>query len=175
MKDSLGKFIDENREAFDSQTPPKDNWKKIESELPGHSKQIFWNSVSFWRAAAIVLLGLSAYLLITRSYMKPSKQEIAEVQGFNDLESYYSTQIREKMEMVHRYQSSTGLTEDEITQNLKKLEAMYLVLKDEMRRKPSQDVRDALVLNLLVRIDLINQQLNKLDKPAPNADKKIQS
>jgi hypothetical protein len=132
------------------------------------------NSVSFWRAAAIVLLGLSAYLLITRNYSKSNKQEIAEAQGFSDLEKYYSTQISEKMEMVHRYQSSTGLTEDEITQNLKKLEAMYLVLKDEMKRRPSQDVRDALVLNLLVRIDLINQQLNKLDKPVSNTDRKIQ-
>ena len=81
------------------------------------------------------------------------------------------------MDLVRHYQLSTGLTEDEITQNLKKLEAMYLVLKDEMKRKPSQDVRDALVLNLLVRIDLINQQLNKLDKPETGRliNKKIQS
>src|SRR5262249_887621 len=126
------------------------------------------------RAAALILFGLSAYLLTTRNYAHPNKQEIAEIQGFNDLETYYSSQISEKLDMVHRYQSTTGLTEDEITQNLKKLEAMYLVLKDEMKRRPSQDVRDALVLNLLVRIDLINQQLNKLDKPVP-ADRKIQS
>jgi hypothetical protein len=33
-----------------------------------------------------------------------------------------------------------------------------------MRQRPSQDVKDALVLNLLVRIDLLNQQLNKLDR-----------
>jgi len=54
---------------------------------------------------------------------------------------------------------------------------MYLVLKDEMKKRPSQDVRDALVLNLLVRIDLINQQLNKLDKPdtVKPTEKKIQS
>jgi hypothetical protein len=33
-----------------------------------------------------------------------------------------------------------------------------------MDKRPSTDVKDALVLNLLVRIDLLNQQLNKLDK-----------
>jgi len=44
-----------------------------------------------------------------------------------------------------------------------------------MKRRPSQDVRDALVLNLLVRIDLINQQLNKLDKPTAPVEKKVQS
>lgn len=174
-KDSLGKFIEENREAFDGQSPPEGAWKKIEASLPGRGRQVFWNSVTLWRAAALVFFGLSAYLLITRNYSRPNRQEIAEIQGFNDLENYYSLQISEKMDMVHRYQSTTGLTEDEITQNLKKLEAMYLVLKDEMKRRPSQDVRDALVLNLLVRIDLINQQLNKLDRPASGADRKIQS
>jgi len=177
MKDSLGKFVNENRDAFDSQTPPESAWNKIQATLPKASKQIFWNSVTFWRAAALILFGLSAYLVVSKNYSRPNKQEIAEIQGFNDLEIYYSSQISEKMDMVHRYQSSTGLTEDEITQNLKKLEAMYLVLKDELKRKPSQDVRDALVLNLLIRIDLINQQLNKLDKPETGklADKKIQS
>ena len=177
MKDSLGKFINENREEFDSQVPPESVWNKIETALPKASKQIFWNSVTFWRAAALILFGLSAYLVVSKNYSRPNKQEIAEIQGFNDLETYYSSQISEKMDMVHRYQTSTGLTEDEITQNMKKLEAMYLVLKDEMKRRPSQDVRDALVLNLLVRIDLINQQLNKLDKPdtGKSAEKKIQS
>lgn len=177
MKDSLEKFVQQNREAFDDQMPPENAWKKIENALPKVSKQIFWNSVSLWRAAAIIFFGLSAYLLLSKNYSRPNKQEIAEIQGFNDLESFYSSQISEKMDMVHRYQSSTGLTEDEITQNLKKLEAMYLVLKDEMKRRPSQDVRDALVLNLLVRIDLINQQLNKLDKPDTDkmTEKKIQS
>jgi len=176
-KDSLGKFISENREAFDAQNPPENAWNKIEAALPNSSKQIFWSAVSLWRAAALLFFGLSAYLLIAKNYSRPNKQEMAEIQGFNDLEIYYSLQISEKMDMVHRYQSSTGLTEDEITQNLKKLEAMYLVLKDEMKRRPSQDVRDALVLNLLVRIDLINQQLNKLDKPPAGSDrqKSIQS
>jgi hypothetical protein len=41
---------------------------------------------------------------------------------------------------------------------------MYNVLKEEMKTSPSQKVKDALVLNLLVRIDLLNQQLHKLEK-----------
>ena len=51
---------------------------------------------------------------------------------------------------------------------------MYLVLKDEMEKRPSKDVKDALVLNLLVRIDLLNQQLNKLDQ-ADSASEKAPS
>jgi len=96
MKDSLGKFINENREEFDSQRPPENAWNKIEAALPEASKQIFWNSVSFWRIAAIILFGLSAYLVSSKNYSNPNKQEIAEIQGFNDLETYYSSQISQK-------------------------------------------------------------------------------
>jgi uncharacterized protein YeaC (DUF1315 family) len=174
-EDSLGKFIHENHADFDSLTPPENVWPQVEAVLP-RQKQVFFQTVTFWRAAAIILFGLSSFLLISKYYTKPDKQEVAALQGFSDLETYYSTQINEKMDLVHLYQAKTGLTEDEITQNLRKLEAMYLVLKDQMKRKPTQDVRDALVLNLLVRIDLINQQLHKLDKPVSGtASKNIQS
>ncbi len=162
---SIKEFIDKNRGGFDVQLPPQEAWQKIERALPQAAKQAFWNSVSFWRMAAAILLGLSAYLFVAKDYSRPNKKEMAELQGFSDLELYYSGQINEKMDLVHRYQIQTGLMEDEVTQNLKKLEAMYLVLKNQMKRRPTQVVRDALVLNLLVRIDLINQQLNKLDKP----------
>lgn len=171
--DSLKEFINKNREGFDAQTPPENSWQKIESALPKFSKQIFWNSVSFWRAAAVVLLGLSSYLFFVKNNTRVEKQDVAALQGFSDLENYYSSQIAEKMNLVTRYQSQTGLTEDEVTQNLKKLEAMYLVLKDQLKKLPTQDVRDALVLNLLVRIDLINQQLNKLDRPEKSEQKSI--
>ena len=171
--DSLKEFVNKNREGFDAQTPPENAWQRIEATLPKFSKQVFWNSVSLWRAAAIVLLGLSSYLLFVKNNTAAEKQDVAALQGFNDLEIYYSSQIAEKMNLVSRYQSQTGLTEDDVTQNLKKLEAMYQVLKDELRKRPTQDVRDALVLNLLVRVDLINQQLNKLDKPEKSDQKSI--
>jgi len=164
MKDSLKEFIDKNREGFDTSAAPENAWQKIESALPG-AKQVFWNSVIFWRAAAVILFGICCYLFIVKNSTRQDKQDLAAMQGFSDLETYYSSQISEKLNLVTRYQSQTGLTEDEVTQNLKKLEAMYLVLKDELKKRPTQDVRDALVLNLLVRIDLINQQLNKLDRP----------
>ncbi|MBS1488466.1 MAG: hypothetical protein JST43_12840 [Bacteroidetes bacterium] len=166
-KDSLEKFVEENRQHFDAYTPPENVWSKIAQSGQGKTNRFFLDAVTFWRVAAIFLLFLSGYLLVDKFYIKTTseRQDKSAWQSFNDLENYYSAQINEKMAMVSQYQSKTGLTEDEVTQNLKKLDAMYQVLKDEMKRKPTQDVRDALVLNLLVRIDLINQQLQKLDNP----------
>ena len=50
------------------------------------------------------------------------------------------------------------------TQDYQKLDAMYQVLKEEMKLHPSKKVKDALILNFLIRIDLLNQQLHELDK-----------
>jgi hypothetical protein len=175
MKDSLKDFVDQNRESFDSREPKVDTWRQIEGQLPGKSVSL-WNSVAVWRAAALVLMGLSIYLLFVSQGVKNTKVETAQIKGdFNDLEVFYSNQIVEKKELVSQFQSETGLTEDEVTQNLQKLEAMYQVLKEEMEKRPTQDVKDALVLNLLVRIDLLNQQLNKLDKRESGKDVSVSS
>ena len=164
MKDSLKDFIQQNREAFDDKAPHERNWDSIEASRVAPSRTGLWNSVVVWRAAAVVFMMLSVFFFV-RNNKTATRKEVATIQReFGDLESYYSSQISEKTELVNRFQTQTGMTEDEITQNMKKLEAMYLVLKDELRQRPTQDVKDALVLNLLVRIDLLNQQLNKLDK-----------
>jgi hypothetical protein len=38
------------------------------------------------------------------------------------------------------------------------------VLRDELKTHSSEKVRDALILNILVRIDLLNQQIKKLEE-----------
>lgn len=175
MNDSLKDFIRENRAAFDSKEAP-DVWPAIDASMK--VKPRWHQSVSFWRAAAIILFGVSAYMIGSSFFTKNTarKESLIVQKDFGDLESFYSSQISEKMDLVQRFQSQTGQTEDDITQNLTKLEAMYQVLKEEMKKRPTQDVKDAMVLNLLVRIDLLNQQLNKLDRPKrPSEEKKIQS
>ena len=61
--------------------------------------------------------------------------------------------------------SNEGLfADDSFTQDIQKLEAMYAVISEEMKKHPSEKVKDALVLNMLVRIDLLNQQIQKLEE-----------
>jgi hypothetical protein len=164
MKDALKDFVSQHRGGFDSHEPPGQSWQLIEDQLPNRTLSI-WHSVAVWRAASIFLFGVSLVAIFSTHNFPNNRDERVKLQGeFIDLESFYSSQITEKKQLVNQFQSDTGLTEDEVTQNLQKLEAMYQVLKLEMEKRPSEDVKDALVLNLLVRIDLLNQQLNKLDK-----------
>ncbi|MFM7858121.1 MAG: hypothetical protein ACKO96_40940 [Flammeovirgaceae bacterium] len=162
MNDPLKDFVTTNRKEFDDKTPRETTWSEIEAAL--HlKKKSKWNSVTVWRSAAIVLLGMVIYL----AGVQNGKTNIGNKRlssEFKDLDTFYNDQIIEKAELVSQFQrEGTGEVDDDITQNLKKLEAMYQVLKEEMKKRPTQDVRDALVLNLLVRIDLLNQHLQKLD------------
>ncbi len=159
MKDALKDFIGKNRQAFDDKEPSDKVWKGIQSELKSTS---LWNSIVVWRIAAAILLGLSSYLFISKEGTDLKKSEVARLQiEFNDLESFYSNQIAEKVAMI------SGLDESgehqQFTQDFQKLEAMYQVLAEEMKSRPNEKVKDALILNLLIRIDLLNQQLKKLE------------
>lgn len=158
MKDQLEDFVRENRAAFNDRTPSPGVWDRIESSLRLRTS---WKSpVALWRAAAIFFMALSAFLLIPGGSAK--LQNAQAMKEFTDVEAFYTQQISNKVELIGEINGNEGL--NGFTHDFKQLEAMYLVLKEEMKTRPSQKVKDALVLNLLVRIDLLNQQLHRLEK-----------
>ena len=161
MKDELEDFISQNREAFDDKEPPSKIWNKINNTIPNFEKKSWWNSAPLWRVAAIVFMVLSGYLILPKHTFKPQSQDVT-TKEFNDVEAFYVEQISEKVELIDAFKRNEGL--NGFTKNFKQLEAMYFVLKEEMKKHPSQKVKDALVLNLLIRIDLLNQQLHTLEK-----------
>ena len=163
MKDQLDDFVRQNRNDFDDRQPRENVWRNIESAMNFRSVG-FWNSVVLWRAAAIVFMMVSAYLLAPKNIFSFQKSDAA-ANEFRDVEAYYFQQISEKVELIDGFKKNEGL--NDYTQDFKQLEAMYMILKEEMRTSPSQKVKDALVLNLLVRINLLNQQLQKLEEHRP--------
>lgn len=161
MNDDLEDFIHQNRNDFDDKELPAEVWKTVESTLPNREKKSWWNSAPVWRAAAIIFMVLSGYLLMPKHAAKPQHSDV-NGRDFDDVEAFYVEQISEKVELIDGFKRNENL--NAFTQEFKQLEAMYFVLKEEMKNRPSQKVKDALVLNLLVRIDLLNQQLHSLEK-----------
>jgi hypothetical protein len=166
MKDKLDEFINQNRGAFDDKEPSEKVWKNVETSLP--AKHSVWNSVVLWRAAAMIFMALSVYLLIPKGVIEKQIGNDIAMKEFRDVEAFYVAQISEKVELIDEFKSNEGL--NGFTQDFKQLEAMYMVLKEEMKNRPSVKVKDALVLNLLVRIDLLNQQLHNLEKESAGAE-----
>jgi hypothetical protein len=161
MKDQLEDFVHRNRAAFDDKEPSERVWKNIHAATQQAPRTTVWRSLTLWRAAAVVFMALSGYLLYQKTTTKPAVSEVA-ANEFRDVERFYFNQISEKVQLIDGFQKNEGL--NGFTQDFQQLEAMYSVLKEEMKTHPSQKVKDALVLNLLIRIDLLNQQLHALEK-----------
>ena len=167
MKNKLEDFIKTNRSAFDDKEPSERIWRNIDASLVG-KKRSLWNSVTVWRAAAILFMGLSIYLLLPKNQVNTVAQQ-ETLQEFSDVEEFYIQQISDKVRLIDEFERIEGL--NGFTNDFRQLEAMYSVLKEEMKVSPSKKVKDALVLNLLVRIDLLNQQLHKLESGEYSQDK----
>jgi len=172
MKDPLEDFVYRNREAFDDREPSGNVWKGIESSL-GLSGSSWKQPLYLWRAAAVFFMALSVYLMIPKEPMKAENAQA--LKEFSDVEDFYVQQISHKVEMIDEFSRNDGL--NGFTHDFQQLEAMYLVLKEEMKTRPSQKVKDALVLNLVVRIDLLNQHLQRLEEEelAPEEEQKQKS
>jgi hypothetical protein len=159
MKEQLEDFIRQNKAAFDDKSPSDKNWNRISRTL--FEKNSLWNSVGIWRAAAVILFGICIYLALPK--LQDRKENAIALNEFKDIESFYISQINNKVDQLSNQRGvEAGL--NGFTHDFQQLEAMYQVLKEEMKIHPSQKVKDALVLNLLIRIDLLNQQLHKIEK-----------
>lgn len=161
MKDKLEQLVKENRASFDDQMPRPKVWNKIESTL-NDLPHLHW----LWKAAAIVFfitsIGLFSQLQF-ESNQKTQPDNLVSANEFKDVESYYFELISQKKSMIYDFEAQNKKIEQDFEQDLQKLDAMYLVLKEEMESNPSKKVVDALILNLLVRIDILNEQLQELD------------
>ena len=169
-RDQLEDFVHKNREGFDDREPSPRIWRGIEASL-GLTRKPWVNSLILWRAAALFFMAFSLYLLIPKGETKADNT--LALKEFTDVEAFYIQQISNKEDLIHEFQSADGL--NGFTHNFQQLEAMYLVLKEEMKTRPSQKVKDALVLNLLVRIDLLNKQLQQLEDKKRASEKEQRS
>jgi len=158
MSNNMKKFFDSNRDAFDQRVPSDGVWKRIERTLFGAKEVSLWNSVGLWRAAAVLLFAVALIQFAAPRIVKT--QDLSAQQEFRDVESYYSAEINQKVALIR---NEGPFLDDSFTQDIEKLEAMYAVLSEDLKKRPSQKVKDALVLNMLVRIDLLNQQIQKLE------------
>lgn len=156
MQDDLKKLIESNREAFDTKIPREKVWQNVKASL---STKSMWrnNSLRYWQAAAVLLLTINLGFL----YNYFSERSIpSNVADFKNTEAFYQSMIADKMDIIQANQSDlNGFTSD-----FQQLEAMYAVLQEEFQNRPSEKVKDAMILNLLVRINLLNKQLQEVEE-----------
>ena len=164
-RDHLENFVNENRTAFDSELPSDKAWKHIDSNLalnPVRHSRHDW----LWKAAAVIFFASSVYLYFASDKNLPTNQYesvVATTDEFNNTEAYYTSLISEKKNQIFDYIRRNTDVDEGYQLELQNLDAMYQVLKKEYERNPNADIQDAMTLNLLIRIDILNQQLSDIE------------
>lgn len=173
MGDQLEKFIRDNRHEFEDQEPSQKVWNKIYSRLNAEKNS---NLPWLWKAAAIFFFLTSSFLLYRLEFNgngeranggDPALVATGSEQlnhEFETVETFYVQKISEKKELIHDFEENKRRVGENFEQDLRKLDAMYAVLKDELKNNPSKKVVDALILNLLVRVDILNDTLQELEE-----------
>ena len=168
--DNLEKYIKQHRDEFDSEEPRPELWGRIKGSMEQKEARIVHMRNWMWRAAAIVLLMTTTWLLVERA-QQPGPQDVglaAEVddsfmEEFAAAEQYYLNQIDEMQSQLVAYEDE--LVSGEFMRDLDHLDSLYTGLRSEFDTGGSNEqVADALIQNLRIRMEIINQQLMILER-----------
>jgi hypothetical protein len=178
-KDKIEKFIAQNREAFDSEEPDAKVWASIQKRMQQGKSVRMVPLYRLWQVAAsiILLLGTgigwlvyenrqlqknAASTLPTNDAVTVTLDQIAP--ELAEAEDFYTRQIQLKSDELSRYDlKKLGVGKDYETE-LKKLNEAYGELKNDFYKTGSQRVVEAMIQNLQYRMELLNKQLEILEK-----------
>jgi hypothetical protein len=166
--DNLEKFIQENREQFDNLEPGEGLWNNISHRLSPNrtSGQLLHHWI--WKAASFVLFAAVLGLLIERQFRQP--KEIAgnlpkeQKIEFKQVEEYYTSLIISKRAEIRHYLQANPSFRNEFTDDISQLDSMYSILKVKLSDNYNEKIVDAMIVNLQMRIQILNQQLSILQK-----------
>lgn len=164
MDNKLEKFIKSHRAEMDDKRPKKDLWAGIENELRESKKQRQLSKpVMYWRAAAVILLLITSWLAfdkVNQNFVENRTSEVAKLSPqLLEAENFYISQIdqkRDEIKVIGDKYELGGVFLSEISI----LDSMYVVLKKDMQNGNEEVIADAMILNLQLRIEILNQQLS---------------
>ena len=190
MPDALETFVAQHRDELDAYEPDALLWQRIAQQLDAEAGiikpatrrgiiSIVPPRHVLWRAAATVLVFVSVFLAL-RQYTLPSQP--ATLQPVNlasispelaEADAFYTTQIKARQQEIQTLAVAThnpalkAACQQDFVRDLAHLDSMYTVLKQELATAPTDErVANALVENLQLRIEILNQQLQIVQKYA---------
>lgn len=186
MGKNLERFVRDNRAEFDGDRPSDALWSKIEQALPVNqstpvipvrSKKWKWISVA---AAAILIVSAGAlYINLTKDSpidVPVSKTVVTQpVHADADIASIdpdyarqvaqFSTIIDEKQGELKSLQKDNPSLYEQFSNDISKLDSTYSLLKRQLPENPNkEELLQAMIYNLQLQIDLLNQQLDIIQK-----------
>lgn len=156
MGDQFEKFIIENRESFNDETPPNSLWNSIDKRLEKKTSPFH----GMWKVAAVLFLLSTVYLIIDKYTQSSEGPQLS--QEFVQAEDYYTSLISQRKQLIKEQLSPEQ--EQQFLIEIDQLDIMYEELKNTYKTNASNErVVDAMINNLQLRLDILNKQLEILE------------
>jgi hypothetical protein len=181
-KTKIERFIRDNREDFDTFEPSGNLWAKIEENLPQNQELVssenptFTGSlvkkqpnffVKYWKIAASIFLTMGCLSLFYVSKNPQSSESvIANVSPeYGKQVSQYVSLVESKREELDDLSQQNPVLYQEFSDDLEKLNQDYQNLKTELPQTTNQeDLVKAMIQNLKIQVEILNQQLEVIEK-----------
>jgi hypothetical protein len=162
----LEDFIKANREEFDFREPSPEVWEKIASNKK--TKVISLSSYIIRAAAVVAIAAISSVLLWQSNILNPgniaTNTNDPELKELIDAEAYYAHQVNAKLKEIKKCYYTFPELKDEVEMDLNELEAMYKVLKTDLKENISNKiVIEAMIENNRYRLELVDDVLEQIN------------
>ena len=177
MSNRLEKFIEDNREAFDSEEPRPQVWRDLQGKVAENQRdeRVFHLGFLRWTAAAaviIMVLGMFYYVAkngegnpvagINNSSAPTPDQVLNELDPTYAKEVYHFTQLIElKQSELKQIEKDHPELYQQFVRDINKLDSSYQALKTELPKNANRELLlEAMIQNLRLQTELLNQQLS---------------
>ncbi len=181
MSNNLNRFINQNRESFDTETPSEKVWEQIEKKLQsGASKPVHSLKKKWWSIAAAVVLTMTVaagYFLFNRDNIGEPAVKTKAGLPVNDIDiaaidpvyaqhaAHFSELIDEKQKELKAIQQDEPALYATFSLDIQRLDSAYTLLKHQLPVNPNKvELLNAMISNLQLQIELLNQQLGIIQK-----------
>jgi len=179
MSKRLDDFIRNHRDEFDSDLPSSQVWNKIDERIGAKKAKVVPINWMRWSAAAavVILIGAATLYWFNSSPVVPDQVIVTkdvdappvvvdssllnEINPAYAKELYHFTQLIElKQDELKQLEKENPELYKQFVTDINKLDSSYNVLKRELPANPNREqLLEAMIGNLQVQMDLLNQQL----------------
>ncbi|POY36905.1 hypothetical protein C3K47_07515 [Solitalea longa] len=166
MKDRLESFVEEHRDEFDVYEPNPQVWRSIEKTMRNEPKVL---KLSFnWRIAAAIALIIGFGFTVFRVANRTPQPEdsLAKINPEYAQTAYHMAALIDiKRDELKQIQKEQPELYQEFSGDLERLDKNYQAMKIQLGGAANQEtVVEAMIQNLQLQIDLLNQQLTIIQR-----------
>jgi hypothetical protein len=170
MSDKLKQFIDDNREAFDSESPDPKLYNKLTQKFKTVNTGKIYPMKLYRRiaaVAAVIILSASLYFIFKKNNGIIPKGPENTVDAITFPDPVYAKQIDQYQQMIDLQQIELKKVENEhpdlyrqFSDDINQLDSAYRALKITLEKNPNTEMLlEAMIRNLQLQSELLNRQL----------------